>query len=186
MNSQSVFLSYNSLSEIEQILALRLHTIGSVNGMNMYLPDRRIKDFQSDTETMLRISLADWFVLFSVGSKIEKRVLDEINYFIKMKKNPKRVILVYNPVLGKRIHGEVSRDFIDIPFDPKRQSQQEINNKIISEINKTSNLQNELKGENSDSSLNQILALLGIGIGLMALNSLSGNEKKATGRKKKY
>ena len=60
----TVFITYNPSSEVEQTLAVRLHTIGAVNGFKMLLPDRMYSEDVLDDETRHRIDSADWFILF--------------------------------------------------------------------------------------------------------------------------
>lgn len=61
----TVFISYNPNSDIDQTLAVRLHTIGAVHGFNMLLPDRVGFTKSVSNETKSRILSADYFILFS-------------------------------------------------------------------------------------------------------------------------
>jgi len=57
----SMFITYNPKSELEQALAVRLYTIAAVNGLNVYLPER-LGGRQLTQETIGRIRLSKWFV----------------------------------------------------------------------------------------------------------------------------
>ncbi len=63
----SVFISYNPNSEFEQTLAIRLHIIGAVHGLNMLMPDRTYYTYNASGETRSRILLSDFFLVFSTG-----------------------------------------------------------------------------------------------------------------------
>ena len=63
----TIFISYNPDNGLEQTLASRLHTIGAVNGFRMYMPDRFNSNSQLDYETIRRINLSDYFIVFSFG-----------------------------------------------------------------------------------------------------------------------
>ena len=65
MTLPSVFISYNPNSDIEQTLAVRLHTIGAVHGFTMLLPERFGFSKLPTNETKSRILSADYFILFS-------------------------------------------------------------------------------------------------------------------------
>ena len=74
----TIFISYNSNSEFEETLAIRLHTIGAVHGFNMYLPDRFNNKQGISLETQSRINLSDYYILFSTTNQLTKAALDEI------------------------------------------------------------------------------------------------------------
>ncbi len=57
-----IFLTYNAKSEIGQVLAIRLYTIGNLHGLEVSLPERSEKKISA--ETRQRIESCDWLIHF--------------------------------------------------------------------------------------------------------------------------
>lgn len=95
MSEDRVFLSYNPKVEIEQVLSLRLQTLGAVNNISVMLPYRRTK-LKLSGVTKDRILLCDYYVVFSTKA-LSKEVKEEIDFSIK---NGKEVRIFYS--FGKR------------------------------------------------------------------------------------
>ena len=68
MRNPVIFISYNPRNHDEETLAIRLHTIGAVNGFNMLLPDRYHSTTVIDDETKRR-SLDYWCAIVGVWTK---------------------------------------------------------------------------------------------------------------------
>ncbi len=186
MNRPTIFISYNPNSEFEQTLAVRLHTMGAVNNFRMFLPDRYNSDFGIDEETKFRIQQADWFLVFSTG-ELSQTVKEEIEYAWQIFKNKSKIIVIYNFLEGKTLQGDITHHFTEIYFNPHTEDfDQIINNKIIPKIiNETyseeqelqQKIQNEKQRQAKEQELKQqrsaLLALVGIGLGLILLASIT-------------
>ena len=175
----TIFITYNPDNALEQTLASRLHTIGAVNGFRMYLPDRFNSDSQLDFETTRRINLSDYFILFSFG-KLSEMVRKEIEVAYGHLQDPSRIIVIYDKGKGKNLKGKITDHFKAFDFDPFREDSSDLVQRIIRAINnrERSVLHQQLADERRKNENSQALnALLGIGLGLFTLASLSKSEK---------
>ena len=171
----SVFISYNPNSEVEQTLALRLHTIGAVHGFNMILPDRSYNATDVSQETKGRILTADYFILFSTLS-LSEVVQEEINIAFSKHHDKSKILVIYDKARGKNLTGaeNCTEVFINTKDDAL---------KIVSEI--ASKLK-EAKSKNDIGFLSGLSGILLIGVGLFALTEiLSEPTKKAKARPQK-
>ena len=178
-SNTTIFITYNPDNALEQTLASRLHTIGAVNGFRMYMPDRFNSDSQLDFETTRRINLSNYFILFSFG-KLSDMVRQEIDMAFAHLQDPSRIIVIYNRRNGKNIDGKLTNHFTAFNFDPITEDSSVLSQKIIGVINHREriNLQNQIEKEQQESQSNQALAaLIGIGLGLFALATLSKSER---------
>ncbi|MCC7466821.1 MAG: hypothetical protein IT261_11150, partial [Saprospiraceae bacterium] len=105
MRLPTVFISYNPSVESEETLAMRLHTLGGVNGFQMLLPDRFQNNNGITSETQRRINIADYFVLFSTKPKLSNVVLAEINYAWERWHDQRRVLVIYDDETGRTLTG---------------------------------------------------------------------------------
>lgn len=170
---KKVFITYNPTSEEEQILAVRLHTIGALNGFRMYLPDRYYSIEALEDETKNRIMESDWFVIFSTRP-LSKIVRDEINYAITIaKKDPSRIIVIYSSQNGKNLKGSMVNKFKSYYFDPSKKQIDEFLKEIFDDISKKNYEVVSRKLAAKESENNALKALLGIGLGLVVLSALS-------------
>lgn len=187
MKERTIFISYNPNSPAEQTLAVRLHTIGAVNGFKMLLPDRFNSETYLDEETKQRIKQADFFVVFST-SPLSNIVKEEIEYAHSVLNNKSKIIVIYDSRKGKNLQGEITNHFTSIYFNPLADSSdkviQEIFKKVFEKQNEEIHQQIELEGnanirkklqkqkQEAQQLQNAILAVLGIGVGLMVLNEI--------------
>jgi hypothetical protein len=181
MKQTTIFMTYNPKVGTEQTLAVRLHTIGAVNGFRMYMPDRYNSDSILDTETQRRINMSDYFVLFSLGS-LSPIVKQEIEYAFQHLQDKSKIVVIYDSRKGKNLKGEITQYFTPFYFNPTEGNVDEFLNKIVTTIfHKEHNLispNNQHKAEKarleSEKQTQQgVVALLGIGIGLFILNALA-------------
>ncbi|MBK9014661.1 MAG: toll/interleukin-1 receptor domain-containing protein [Saprospiraceae bacterium] len=168
MNSNTLFISYNPYQPEEQTLAIRLHTIGAANGFRVFLPDRFNSDSILDRSTQARIDQSNYFILFSLTPTLSPIVQDEINYAWKKFKDKSKIILIYRTDGNKSLHPDASKHCTEIYFDPFREQMDTVNRRIINAI---SHKETQLK-KNKESE-NGLLALLGIGLGLLVLNEVT-------------
>lgn len=162
MKPTKIFVTYNPKNDFEQTLAVRLHTIGAVHGFEMLLPDRFNNNSVLNAETSYRIRQADYFILFST-SPLTPIVQQEVVAAFKHLKNKSKVIIIYDRV--KNItHQEICTE---VYIDTKRQSSQQILDEVISEIKKNAK---------KEETANAIGGIILIGLGLLALNSLTKSE----------
>jgi len=165
MKTPTIFITYNPKADHEQTLAVRLHTIGAVNGFRMFLPDRYNSESMLDNETKRRIAESDYFIFFATKFP-SKIVHEEINYFYDTFKDKSRIIVVYDSRNKKPINDEHLTVF---PFNPVTDNQTEFLNRIISSI-RQKNI--NIPQKNDNQLFNAIGALLGIGLGLYVLDSI--------------
>lgn len=166
----TVFLSYNPNIELEETLAIRLHTIGAVHGFNMLLPDRAThRASLVSTETANRIRVADYFIIFST-SELSVTVQQEIEIAFQHLHDKSKIIIVYDYQVGKNIEGaeKCTEIFID-----SSQSTQQILKTILSRIE----LQNESKRNPQPKGSDVLVGILLAGLGLLLLGSLLDNGK---------
>ncbi|MBI4649088.1 MAG: hypothetical protein HY738_21485 [Bacteroidia bacterium] len=183
MKPTTIFISYNPNDETEQTIAARLHTIGAVNGFRMYLPDRYNSDTLIDEETKRRISLSDYFVVFSLGN-LSNIVKQEIEYSFEYLQDKSRILVIYDSSKGKNLKGETTIHFTPFYFDPIKNSQEVLLTEIINTISikqrdeKIKKLRTQIKiRENETENYKAIAAILGIGLGLVVLGALFSGKK---------
>lgn len=181
MKPTSIFITYNPNENEEQTLAIRLHSIGAVNGFRIYLPDRFNSDKIIDTETKARIDASDYIVLFAMSAKLSDIVLQEIEYAYQRLHDKSKIIIIYGTKQAKKTtiphateiyytpHDESTDQVIKRIFDvifKKHQDdlaaayQKAKNEKLKDEIKK-------LKAETAQQ--NALIAFLGVGLGLSLL-----------------
>lgn len=171
MKNPTIFISYNPRNNDEQTLAIRLHTIGAVNGFNMLLPDRYHSTTVIDDETKRRINSSDYFILFSFGS-MSNLVSQEINAAHERFNDKSRIIII-KPALRGAIKEGSSKVYTEIFFNPKQESVDSVIKRIVGQIFKRQNsLASTAKKAKDKEFENGILALLGVGLGLYALNEI--------------
>lgn len=180
MKPVTIFITYNPKVESEQVLAVRLHTIGAVNGFRMFLPDRNNSDKILDAESKRRIEESDFLIFFALSSKISSIVQQEIDHAFRHFNNKSKIIVIHDKRL--RINGQKTVHFTKVGYDPLTETPNQIIERAINTVadsNKQEELK-ELKRENrrlleDNSTKNAIIALLGIGLGLAILANLSRN-----------
>jgi hypothetical protein len=196
MKPVTLFITYNPKDETGRTLAIRLHTIGAVNGFRMYLPERD-ENYPNDPasyETLRRINLSDYMVLFST-TVLSKQVIEEIVTASEHFHDPSRIIVVYDSKVGKNIKGGESEYFEATYFDPETDDQGAKLHEIVNRIFRAETRRAEeslmearriadaerRKKENSQA----MNALLGVGLGLFALAALSSdNEAPAKSKRR--
>lgn len=173
-----IFVSYNPGSTFEETLAIRLHTIGSVHGFDMLLPDRYNNHEIVSPETRSRILLSKYFIIFSTSIKLSKEVEAEIVTAYNKLKDKSRIIIIYDAHKGKNLRG--TDNCTEIFIDTKKQKAQEIVVSILEEIklqqrkNKAINRSKTIRQENSSDAIGGILLA---GLGLLLLGALLNNKK---------
>lgn len=173
-NLPTVFISYNPDSEVEQTLAIRLHTIGAVHGFNMLLPDRSFNSNLVSLETRNRIMLADFFILFST-KPMSRVVAEEIGIAYSKLQDKSRILVVYDQNVGANLSAENQHTpvFINTHEDPL---------KIVTAI--TTTLKSvQTKKQGNEGLLSSLGGILLVGLGLFALNELFAEEEKPRRRK---
>lgn len=169
----TVFISYNPYAEVEQTLAIRLHTIGAVHGLNMLLPDRSFGSSVVSPETKSRIMLSDFFILFST-SIMSNVVRDEIDIAFKKLADRSKILVVYDRKKGKNLSAAINctEVYIDTQDDPL---------KIVTQI--TAAIKNVQSKPQQNSFLSSLGGILMIGVGLFALNELLSDDDPPPRRK---
>ena len=164
----AVFISYNPHSDIEQTLAIRLHTIGAVHGFDMLLPDRYYHANTVSTETRSRILLADFFILFSTES-LSAVVEEEIIIAFSKLHDKSKIVVIYDQHIGKNLRGadNCTEIYIDTQDDPL---------KLVTQITKKIQA---AQTKNTDTGfLSSLGGILLVGLGLFALNHFIVNEPR--------
>lgn len=172
----SVFISYNPNSDIEQTLAVRLHTIGAVHGFNMLLPDRVGFSNTVSAETKSRILSANYFILFSTTS-LSTTVLEEIKIASAKLHDKSKILVIYDISVGKNLTG--LDNYTEVYID-RTSSVETILDTIISKVKSI-----QTKGNNQNGFLDALGPILLTGIALFALSSIfdePNKPKKSTKR----
>jgi len=182
MKPTTIFITYNPNIDDEQTLAVRLHTIGAVNGFKMYLPDRYNSETYLVNETKLRIDEADFVVLFSLQSKLSNIVKQEIEYAWERLRDKSKIIVIYPS--KKTLISTMTEHFTEIYFNPHKDTVDSVTNTILNTIfqkvqnqQKTELKENQLKKQKQEEikqeqTNNGILALISIGLALVILNKV--------------
>ena len=159
----TVFISYNPNSDIEQTLAVRLHTIGAVHGFNMLLPDRVGFTKSVSNETKSRILSADYFILFSTTS-LSTTVLEEIRIAASKLHDKSKILVIYDISVGKNLKG--ADKFTEVYIN-RSSPVETILEKIISKVKAI-----QSRGNNQGGFLSVLGPILLTGVALFALSSI--------------
>ena len=181
MSTTTIFITYNPNSDLEETLAIRLHTIGVSGGFRMYLPDRFNSETILEEETKIRISKSKYFVMFST-KPLSNIVKQEIEFAFDYLNDKSRIIVIYDKEKGKNLKGEITSHFTPFYLDKYIDRQDELLKTIINTIAykekdtqmRTQQRNKKLQQEKDDS--NAVAALLGVGLGLLVLGAL--NDRK--------
>lgn len=169
MELPSVFISYNPNSDIEQTLAVRLHTIGAVHGFNMLLPDRIGFSKSVSSETKNRILSADFFILFSTTS-LSNTVSEEIKIASSKLHDKSKILVVYDISVGKNL--KEAGNFTEIYIN-RSSSVETILETIISKVKSI-----QSKRNNQGGFLSVLGPILLTGVALFALSSIFDESAK--------
>jgi hypothetical protein len=175
MSLPSVFISYNPQSDVEMTLAVRLHTIGGVNGLQINLPDRL--SFQRPDlteETKHRIRNSQYFLVFSTGS-LSTTVSQEIQYAFTTYNDPSKIIVIYDSRIGGNL--QLAKKCTEIFINPA--------DDLSTAVNAITTSIKSLHSKSNDTSVG-LGGLILAGLGLFALASLFDNDpppRKRTPRK---
>jgi hypothetical protein len=172
--TSSIFISYNPNSDIEQTLAVRLHTIGAVHGFTMLLPDRTGFYKSISEETKNRIRQSDYFILFST-TQISNVVYQEISFAYSHIQDKSRILVIYDESAGLDQKLKDKFTYVGISRSSKIEI---ILQRILSEIKRIQTKRNTQNG-----FLSTLGGILLTGIALFALSSAL--DEPAKRRKKK-
>lgn len=165
--STKLFITYNPGNTEEQVLATRLYTIASVNGFTSYLPDRFNGPDFLEASTKQRIRQSDYILFFSIG-KFSDTVRQEINFALNEGgKKRSEIILVFSSTTGKNLSGTDGMDFE--LFNPGKDSPEVFAQKLVHNLLKKENTKLKVESESNKA----LTTLLGIGLGMVILGSLS-------------
>jgi len=179
MKTTTIFITYNPNSDTDETLAARLHTIGAVNGFVMYLPDRYNSDTQISDETKNRIIKSDYFVIFST-KPLSNVVKEEIEFAFNYLNDKSKILVIYDKEKGKNLTGDITNYFTPFYFDRYESRQDHLLEQIINVVahkeknNMLIQQKNTIKSINDEK--NALAAILGIGIGLLALGAIFGKK----------
>jgi hypothetical protein len=188
MKPTSIFITYNPNENEEQTLAIRLHSIGAVNGFRIYLPDRFNSDKIIDSTTQARIDGSDYVVLFAMSAKISDIVRQEIEYAYQRLHDKSKIIIIYGAKQSKKVN--LIDHATEIYYTPHEESTDQVIKRIFDVIfkkhqedlaaayqkAKTAKLTEEIKKLKAETTQqNALIAFLGVGLGL-ALLALLGRD----------
>jgi len=172
MKQPTIFITYNTGSEFEQTLAVRLHTIGAVHGFQMLMPDRHAFSTKINQETSYRIKQADYFILFST-TQLSKIVQAEIEAAYTHLKDKSRILIIYDKKQGKNLIN--TEHCTEIYIDSGIENIEQIVQKIISSVKTKNNRSvNKAKAHEQDALGGLLLA----GLGLLLLGAILDDGKK--------
>ncbi len=167
--TKSIFISYNHNSQPEESTALRLQTISNLYGLSVSLPYRLRNTSSITNETQTRIENSSFVVAFCVDG-LTKLLKEELSYAISKKKP---LIVIYDSAKGKKINFKdnvnVKEVFVD--FTKTDDALHKIAEFLRTSLAASTTKKTTKKTQNEDSGLG--IALLGIGLGLLAAWALS-------------
>jgi hypothetical protein len=170
MAPATIFVTYNPKNDFEQTLAVRLQTLGAIHGFRMLMPDRYEQRSLLSQETLFRIKSADYFIFFSTSAPTQA-VLEEIQAAYEHLHDKSRIVIVYDRV--KNLNHNLN--CTEVYIDASRNSVQEILQRTIDKIGENQQ-QAVTKGKAKQDTVNAIGAILLVGLGLLALNSVSSTK----------
>ena len=188
--NKTLFITYNPKNPDEQTLALRLHSIAVTNGFTAYLPDRYDSIAHISQNTKNRILQADYVIMFALTDKLSNVVKEEIEFAYQKLLDKSRIIVVYST--QKNLTGSMTEHFTEIYCNPHQENTEKILERIIQQVfskefekwdkaieeaRKNKQKQELKRKEEEKDTLNGILAILGIGVGLVVLASLLSDKK---------
>lgn len=171
MKQISVFVTYNSNSELEQTVAVRLQTIGAVHGFNMYLPDRLSKTKSVSQETEYRIKSSDYFILFST-SALTAVVQQEISTAFKHLQDKSKIIVIYDRVKNMKY----SEHCTEVTINAAKESADDIVRKVIHQIKENQGA-SRASAKKKEKMLNAVGGILLIGLGFLTLAAFFNSRK---------
>jgi hypothetical protein len=169
MKPVTIFVTYNPKNDFEQTLAVRLQTLAAIHGFHMLMPDRYEQYSLVSQETLFRIRSSDYFIFFST-SELTPTVQEEIQAAYEHLHDKSRIVIVYDRV--KNLQHDLN--CTEVYIDASKNSVQEILQHTISKIQE--NEQQAILKSKQDT-VNAIGAILLVGLGLLALNSVSSSAK---------
>lgn len=172
----SLYVTYNPGNGTEKKLAVRLHTIGAVNGFRMFLPDRQHSHNILDEESKGRIGRSEYLILFSAGP-ISPIVEQEIEYAYRQFGDARRILIVRDLHTAQPLNPD-SLKFTVFEFDSSREAVDSVLHEILESLFP----ETPTKGTTSTLIQNPKLkkelgALLLVGLGLFLLSQLSDDEQ---------
>ena len=158
---ETIFITYNPKSSVEENTALRLQTISYLYGLSIDLP-YRLGRKHLPTETQVRIKRATFVVAFCL-SKLTPQLKKELEYAISLKKP---IIVIYDSKIGKTIHFKnvlnVNEVFVDF-----NNTDTALHN--IAEFMRKYSKTKEKENENTSLGI----GLITVGLGLLTLWALT-------------
>jgi len=169
--TNNIFITYSPISQAEESTALRLQTISNLYGLSVALPYRQLNNTSINFETKNRIDNSTFVVAFCVEGLTEF-VKAELDYAISKKKP---IIVIYDVAQGETLNfnsnANINEVFVD--FNKTDEALHNIADFIRSKIGLTKI--KPTQKPNNESGLG--VALLGIGLGLLAAWALSKENK---------
>lgn len=167
--TNNIFITFSPSSQAEESTALRLQTISNLYGLSVALPYRQKTNAEINTETKKRIDNSTFIVAFCADG-LTKFVKEELNYAI-LKKKP--IVVIYDTTKGKKINFKTNTNIkeVFVDFNKTDDALHSIANFIRSKIQITQVKRTKQQTTNNDSGVG--VALLGIGLGLLAAWALS-------------
>ncbi|MBI5913963.1 MAG: hypothetical protein HY842_01185 [Bacteroidetes bacterium] len=163
---KSIFITYNQNSTFGQNTALRLQTISNLYGLSVFLPARLLNQSTGITkETERRINQSSIVAAFGLEN-LTLQMQAELSYAIARKKP---IIVIYDKGIGRTV------DFGEY------KNKQEIHTDFLDTENALHEIARFLgglpaKNTTSKKDIGVAEALLGVGLGLLALWALSKSE----------
>lgn len=166
---KSIFLTYNQDSQVGKNTALRMQTISNLYGMSVNLPARSIgKETRMNEETARRIAASDVFVSFFLED-LTPAMKQEADHALQLKKP---TLELYNPDIIQKVNTKLPSFYQAVPID--FENTDDTLHKVgefIDQIAPTYKFDKKANGLS--------VALVGIGLGLLALWALNRVEVEA-------
>ncbi len=179
-----IYITFNSNNKthIEESTALRLQTLSNLYGISVNLPYKATLNFEDDIESKNRIQKSDYVVVLSM-TNLSPRLKSEIDYSINQNKP---IIIIYDKAKGKNLKLLNQKNIKEVELDAYN-SEDTLNsiadylaNQSPATKKQSSNTKIVKSSKANGESIGVAfgIALLGIGLGLLALALLSSDEKR--------
>lgn len=168
MKPARIFVTYNPNNDFEQTLAVRLQTLGAIHGFSILMPDRYEHNIPVSQETLYRIKSSDYFIFFST-SPLTSAVQQEIQAAYEHLHDKSKILIVYDRV--KNLNH--SLNCTEVYINSVTNSVQEILQLTIDSIRQNQQTTETTEVKTQQDTVNAIGAIILVGLGLLALNSIS-------------
>ncbi|MFN7301905.1 MAG: hypothetical protein ACOVSS_13800 [Bacteroidia bacterium] len=172
----SIFLSYNPGNDVEETLAIRMHTLGAVHGFRMYLPDRFLNEEDLSVETQSRINASNYYIMFSTQKKLSDVTRKEIQFAFAQKKDRSKIIVIYDKEVGKNLKN--ADEFTALFYDKANESMEQFSSKVLQKIKTLNDNDKSMSPKEAAKEDDAMAGFVLAGLALLLLAAVFSTGKK--------